>query len=202
MRLVAGNSCCRQLSQNTSTPPNFSMLANRFGQQCAEEKLGGVPPKTWRPLAMMNAVSIDPYKVQENLDELNQDRVTPLLQELQGQIQRELAEMIESKMFLSLVAHRVGLRREPDSGKPPESCRQFEWYKCKECTAAVGGSCESCIAKSNAWKPCFACHSCQSRSRHLVKTTESKFAKTLEKLAVLRARINFEGENLLQRGNK
>lgn len=202
MRLVAGNSCCRQLSQNTSTPPNFSMLANRFGQQCAEEKLGGVHPKTWRPLAMMNAVSIDPYKVQENLDELNQDRVTPLLQELQGQIQSELAEMIEAKMFQMLIQQRILFAICPDNGKPPESCRQFEWYKCKECTAAVGGSCESCTAKSNAWKPCFACHGCQSRSRHFMKTTEAKFNKTLGKLALLRSRINFEAETLLQRGNK
>jgi hypothetical protein len=151
---------------------------------------------------MLNPVCIDPQIVQDNLDELMEDRVTPLLQELQSQIQRELAEMVESKMFLYLVAQRTILATCPKTGKPPESCRQIEWYKCKECTAAIGGICESCIEKNNAWKPCFTCHGCQSRSRHLVKTTETKFGKTLEKLALLRSRINFDGENLLKGGKK
>jgi hypothetical protein len=195
--LVAGN-----YLKTTSTPPNFSMLANRFDRQCAEEKLGGVPPKTWRPLAMMNAVSIDPYKVQENLDELNQDRVTPLLVQLQGQIQTELAELVEAKMFQMLIQQRILFAICPETGKPPTSCRQFEWYKCANCTSAVGGSCESCIEKSKAWKPCFACHGCQSRSRHFMKTTEAKFNKTLEKLAILRAQINFQCLNLFNKENK
>lgn len=178
------------------------MLTNRFGQQCAEEKLGGVPPKLLEAQAMMNAVSVDPYKVQENLDELNQDRVTPLLVQLQGRIQTELSELVEAKMFQMLIQQRILFAICPETRKPPASCRQFEWYRCANCTSAVGGSCESCIEKSKAWKPCFACHGCQSRSRHFMKTTETKFNKTLEKLAILRAQIYFQCLNLFNKGNK